>query len=92
MSEWFVACSAFVERPYPTAKEAEEAAERFDRDGLVEVACGPHRARQLPNPLRVGRPSKPVSEMTDAERRAYAAEVVEVMRQDRADGEEIKDR
>jgi hypothetical protein len=33
-------------------------------------------------PLRVGRPPKRWSSMTDAERRAYAEEVVEALRED----------
>ncbi len=81
VNEWYVVCAVFV-GPFPTFKEAEEAAHRFDRDGLVEVACGPHRARQLPNPLRVGKPPKKVSEMTIEERREYAVQVVEALKQD----------
>jgi hypothetical protein len=46
MSEWYVICRAFLEGPFPTAKEAEEAAERFDADDFAGVACGPHRVER----------------------------------------------
>ena len=59
--------------------------------GSVVVACGRKRSRHAepagekakPRPMRVGRPGKKVSEMTDAERRRYAEQVVESLRQDR---------